>query len=358
MSIFFIRADGNSHIGMGHLMRTMSIAAKLSNRTKVVYLTTMEEAALEIHRHGYEAVLLKCEPFSEEEALDICRLADQLKEDNPLILIDSYSINDKYLNVFSGKIKRVIMDDLAEYPYVTDALINYNTYADESKYEKLYLGKRFKPLFLLGGKYIPLRDEFSVNCDRDFEKIENILITTGGSDEYNLATKIVVKILEKNDALSKAKIHVVSGAFNNNSVALAKLSNQYTNIIVHNRVYKMSELMAECDLAVSAGGSTCYELCAMGLPFVVFAYAKNQTQIIEDMSVKNIALNAGYIDFEHNDNIDTELVIGQIVDNLEILAGSKEERKLRSIRGRDLIDGQGALQLANRLIGIKEGIRI
>lgn len=39
---------------------------------------------------------------------------------------------------------------------------------------------------------------------------------------------------------------------------------------------KMSELMQQCDMAVSAAGSTLYELCACGMPTITYVLADNQ----------------------------------------------------------------------------------
>jgi len=43
----------------------------------------------------------------------------------------------------------------------------------------------------------------------------------------------------------------------------------------------MSEIMLKCDVAVTAGGSTMYELAACGIPMVTFIYADNQRPAVE-----------------------------------------------------------------------------
>ena len=45
---------------------------------------------------------------------------------------------------------------------------------------------------------------------------------------------------------------------------------------LHENVTDLSFLMRDCDLAVSAAGTTLYELCALGVPAVSFTMADNQ----------------------------------------------------------------------------------
>ena len=45
----------------------------------------------------------------------------------------------------------------------------------------------------------------------------------------------------------------------------------------------MPELMARADVAVSAGGSTCWEVAFMGLPFLIVVLAENQEHIAKEL---------------------------------------------------------------------------
>ena len=55
MKIIFLRADGNAKIGMGHLMRLMTVAEHFDRHTRVVFLCADEISAETVRNHGFEA---------------------------------------------------------------------------------------------------------------------------------------------------------------------------------------------------------------------------------------------------------------------------------------------------------------
>ena len=51
----------------------------------------------------------------------------------------------------------------------------------------------------------------------------------------------------------------------------------------------MSEVMKYCDIAITAGGSTMYELCACGVPMITYAFADNQLPGVEGFEKLGVA---------------------------------------------------------------------
>ena len=43
----------------------------------------------------------------------------------------------------------------------------------------------------------------------------------------------------------------------------------------------MDELMAWCDVAIAAGGTTTWELCCLGVPAILVDVAENQTAVAQ-----------------------------------------------------------------------------
>ena len=335
--MIYIRAEGNAQIGMGHLMRSMSIASKLHKKVK--FLVSTDEAYDVVKSKEFNVERLKTKMFSISEAENILSLSEG---DDDVIVLDSYLYNNEYVLKLKKKFYVICMDDLIEDIYDADMIINYNTYADEDKYVKLYADNNINPRFITGGQYVPLRDEFNALPKNYKTSVGDILITTGGGDIDNYAKKIACNIL-KDDGLKSVNLHIVSGSFNKHYQSLAELEDVYSNVKIHKNVSNMCELIDSCDLAVSAAGSTCYEICSRQIPFAVFGYADNQKRILEDMQDKGTALSAGMIG-----NIsDTEDVINNIVKNLVKL---KDDEKLRvnihNNQGK-LIDGLGAVRLAS-----------
>ena len=65
-----IRADGNGTIGMGHVMRCLSIADALSKlKQEVLFVTACQESVSVIQKRGYEVVCLNH---------DYCRMDEEI----------------------------------------------------------------------------------------------------------------------------------------------------------------------------------------------------------------------------------------------------------------------------------------
>ena len=133
--------------------------------------------------------------------------------------------------------------------------------------------------------------------------------------------------------------HFVIGALNPRIEAIKKLSGQ--NIIFHVNEQNMSKLMRDCDVAVSAAGSTLYELCACGTPSVTYVLADNQIDAAEMFGRLKIMINAG--DCRKNDDIASVII--------ESLLGMNESvRSEMSAKMQSLVDGNGAMRIADVII--------
>ena len=71
------------------------------------------------------------------------------------------------------------------------------------------------------------------------------------------------------------------GRFNPNREKLEQYASEQNNVVLHCDVKDMAGLMTACQLAVTAGGTTIYELSVLGVPFVCFSYAENQEGLTE-----------------------------------------------------------------------------
>ena len=100
--------------------------------------------------------------------------------------------------------------------------------------------------------------------------------------------------------------------------------------------------MREADLAVSAGGTTLYELCAVGTPAISYAIADNQLENVKKFEEDRLIAYAGDIRKDH--------VIDHIIDYLKIYDLNWQIRQERSLKVQKLVDGKGALRIANALM--------
>jgi spore coat polysaccharide biosynthesis predicted glycosyltransferase SpsG len=134
---------------------------------------------------------------------------------------------------------------------------------------------------------------------------------------------------------------VVVGACSAGSTELqSSIKETQVSIRLERDVVNMPELMAWANVAVSAGGSTCWELAFMGLPSVILVLADNQKPIAEGLDRAGVAVNLGW-----NGQISAERLAGTLIK----LASSLDLRQRMSYRGQLLIDGNGSRRVVEIL---------
>lgn len=333
--MYLIRADGNSTIGAGHLMRCLTVADALGDKDKVRFVCADEESAALARRRGYEACCLGSDYRNPEEELPV--LERRLKRNIPAVwLVDSYFVTDGYLEALGQYGKVVLLDDMGQRAFPVDGVINYNVFAEEETYRILYAGRDTKRY--IGGRYVPVRPEFGKG-GKENRQAKHLLITTGGSDKDNLAGAIL-SALEKSAGQNSFHYHVVVGAYSPYFQEWKERARVQNNITVHHDVQDMAGLMAACDIAVTAGGTTVYELAALGIPLVCFSYAENQEKLTEYMGRENIA---GFAGAYHREGA---AVFDRIAGLCMELAESRTLRETYSQRERQMTDGAGAARIA------------
>lgn len=351
--MLIIRADGNAKIGAGHLMRCLTIAQAVERQggaSKILFLCADEDSAEMVRVHGFRAEVLHTDYRNMESELredagqnrDVSNAVGKtlwdmwINDTSNCILVDSYYVTDAYLEGLKRYGRVFLMDDMQNHTYPADGVINYNLFADSELYAKLYEGETVR--LCLGSGYVPLRQQFR-NVDYQVrDVVEEVLLTTGGGDADNIAGSILDAVYR-----DSVRYHVLVGRFSPHFESWRKRAEQISNLEINFDVKNMAELMTRCDLAITAGGSTIYELAAVGVPFICFSYAENQEALVEYMDRENIGMNAGAW---HRDAAAT---LKQIGGQFVKLCENVNLRSQCSGRERRLIDGQGAERLAEIL---------
>jgi len=323
-----IRADANKEIATGHVMRCMSIADRLCDLgQKPIFITADNSATGLITSKGYASICLNTVWNDMDSETDkILRIIKENKINT--LLVDSYYVTKEYLKSLSDITKVFYIDDLDMFEYPVDTVINYSIYADKFDYENRYKKLGMDTKFLLGCQYAPLRKEFE-NVSYEVKKtVKNILITTGGTDNYNIAGKLSEMLVRQN-WIKDIKIHIVEGAYNVNHEFLEKLSIEHSNIIIHRNVQNMAGLMVKCDIAISAGGSTLYELCACGVPTISISFADNQLKNVKRFDKEGLIIYAGDVRDDMEEILNTvQRYVKVMVCELSARQGYSKKMKL------------------------------
>jgi len=332
-----IRADGGQSIGMGHIMRCIALAQALQDKGCNIYFIAQPNDAV---LNAIETYLNDARYIGIEKYNDLFEELDQIKDvasryGIDALVVDHYKAGQNYLVEAKKEfVKLISIDDLNPFAFPSDIVINGNIYAPKLNYRSLCGNTKF----LLGPRYIPMRKEFQ-NLPKRYvkDKVERILVTIGGSDAMGLTDKIVHVL----DCLDKITIDVIMGAASRKNQTLEALSKEFSNIHLYSNVNNIVDLMIKADIAVSAAGSTLYELAACGVPTIALVQADNQVLNANAMEEEGCAINLGW-----GNKISDDQMFAAVAK----LINDKSKRQCMATKGQMLVDGFGAVRCAEAIM--------
>ena len=201
--------------------------------------------------------------------------------------------------------------------------------------------------FLLGAKYAPLRDEFRTRGCTVVQDVRNVFISTGGSDKYNLAG-MMLDFFMQDEELKMLNYHVICGNFNVHEKELEQKANKFANINLYKNISNMAEIMKRCDLAISAAGSTLYELAALSIPSIVFSFADNQKKPTEAFEIYGASVSVG-----HYETDDKDAFMSSMMKAIKEVCADYDGRQGMAYNANRLVDGLGAGRIARAIVEYK-----
>jgi UDP-2,4-diacetamido-2,4,6-trideoxy-beta-L-altropyranose hydrolase len=337
----FIRADANLDIGTGHIMRCIALAQGWKAKGgRAVFITTCNNEAViaRLQNDGFQIVKLK-KPYPNPEDWKV--MSKRLKDESGAwVVMDGYHFDSSY----HSRIKEeghplLVIDDMNHLPhYYADILLNQNIDAGNMSYS-------CEPncLLLLGTRYALMRREFLAwkEWKREIPRVaRNVMVTLGGSDPDNVTLEII-------HSLSKLKIlglqfKVIAGPSHPQISSLRQAASKapFPVEIFHN-AKKMPDFMAWADLAISSGGTTCWELAYMKVPFATVVIAKNQEKIAAGLDDAKAAINLGWY---------SSLTSDALIDCLSDLIKNRDKRIKLICNGKNLVDGLGVERVQKQMV--------
>lgn len=277
MQVVF-HADDRPQSGLGHVVRTRALAGAFRQR-------------------GHETLF-------------VCA-ADVEAQSPSLIVVDSYAVSGGDIARWSRTAPVCVIDDLGDRDLcAAAAILNQNFGASPQRYADV-------PMLLLGPAYALLREQFRApRTARTFgESDRRVLITLGGGE--------------------------VTAQLDELAAALKKLPRELDVVTLggRSRQEDVAAMMADADLAVSAGGVTTLELAVLGTPAIVTTLAANQEPGAAAMAAAGLAILAGPL----------ERALPLIPGAVERLLRDAGERERMSRRMISAVDGNGAQRAAETL---------
>lgn len=333
-----VRVDANVRLGTGHFMRCLALAQAWQESGGTCHFImadsppfiqsrlTSENVALTTLNLGYDQLDV-------DQTIALAKILEAY-----VLILDGYHFDASYQKkVKEADIKLLIFDDYGHAShYWADFILNQNISAKA----QCYANRESYSQLLLGTKYTLLRREFWPY--RDYKRqipvtARKILVTLGGSDPDNVTDKVIQAL----KPLSDIEIKVIVGGSNPHYSLLAKAVSDAPFIQLYQSISNMPEVMVWADVAISAGGSTCWELAYLGVPSLIVILADNQQLVVEELDRFGAAINLGWYH-----QLSRTIIITTLLD----LCRSSEKRSKISLCCQQLVDGIGGERVVDQIV--------
>ncbi len=284
-----IRADASPTMGTGHVMRCLAfaqLAKKLNIACTLMGRIQVPWVLNRLKKEGINYTILSDEIPKEENPKELLQNISDIPKGSWIVLDGYHFTLESQKGVRAAGHKLLIIDDYAHLPeYSCDILLNQNIGAEGLQYTG-DIGQK-----CLGLEYVLLRQEFIEAREKALKRIypktpQNILLTLGGGD-FSEHLQRIAPYFSTPEMQGKI-LRVISGSMSDD-IIVKTLQDCSAHIEILHNVHDMPALLLDTDLCISAGGSTCWELCCLGVPFLTVEVAENQREIVTGLGRKKIA---------------------------------------------------------------------
>jgi UDP-2,4-diacetamido-2,4,6-trideoxy-beta-L-altropyranose hydrolase len=336
MASVAFRVDASPAIGIGHVMRCVTLADVLARRgARVLMISRHLPPHLQalVARRGLAWVQLT-HPADEPDVsnavphaawLGTSQAADAAETCRVLeggrwqwMVVDHYALDHRWASDVRHSADRIcVIDDVADRRHDCDVLMDQNLYPDM---DVRYNGKTPDGCTRLLGPQYAL-----------------IMVLLGGMDVHNHTAKVV-------RALGRVAGHVfdVDVVIGRQHPAPAEVASlcAVLGYRCHVQLEDVASMMQETDLAIGASGSTSWERCALGVPTVCLTHADNQVAIARGLATAGAVLNLG--DGTERSEAEITAAIGALLDD-------PGQVRAMSQAAWGITDGRGADRVADVL---------
>jgi spore coat polysaccharide biosynthesis predicted glycosyltransferase SpsG len=286
-----------------------------------------------LQREGIPVVPADWPLGSKEDGMATARLAKARRAS--WIVVDGYSFGETFqTSTRSNGVHLLVIDDDARIGrYASDIIVDQNDDVDV----KHYADTSGPSQILRGAQFALLRREFRLSSVPDSAPIRRpprLLITLGGSDPDDASGRLIDLTARLQ---TRFEITLVVGRAAKPPTAAAG-----TRLLMG--VENMAALMAETDVAIATGGTTAWELAAMGVPALLGRIADNQDAVIRTLARHGAAIDVGWFD-------------GTLDRELEALATDPSRMEAMRGAGLRLVNRNGASNVVGKMLSFEAKTR-
>ncbi|WP_088330242.1 UDP-2,4-diacetamido-2,4,6-trideoxy-beta-L-altropyranose hydrolase [Lacimicrobium sp. SS2-24] len=272
MDSVIFRTDGNSEMGLGHLMRCLALAQELDlNQVNATFLVSESSLAFCRSRHDWVGKVIPVPDYPADAEI---RWMQQLPEFDQAdwIVLDGYQFDQAYRFAIksTGKLFALFDDNNDSGQLYADLVINGSSHAQMLDYDQTAATAQR----CIGEPYRVLRHEFRITEPMPFSERRDLVICFGGSDPSG----ITLSLLQALESLSASmSVRVITGAAYRDGIALDDFLKRTGLIVQHLPNHQqMADCFSRARLAISAAGGSQFELAACCTPSILAVVAENQ----------------------------------------------------------------------------------
>lgn len=327
-----VRTDASRAIGLGHAMRCLALVQawdRGGGRAVFAMAASLPEVDDRLAREGYEVPRIPAAPGTEADARLTVETARAIGASG--IVIDGYQFDDEFQRVIKTEgLKLACIDDVGHaQQYYADVIVNQNLHAEEV----LYRFRAPGTVLLLGTSYALLRREFWPWLDWRRETRDpatRVLVTIGGTDAENVTGQVMRTLLQEAHGL---EVEVMIGAGFDHAPVISEMAGSARfPVRVRRDVDDVPALMAWADVAISAGGSSIWELAFMQVPVLGIGRGRQEVVLLAKTDTAGISRTVG---------VHPEIDWSRLGAMLQALLRDTAARQRMADLGRMIVDGRG-----------------
>jgi spore coat polysaccharide biosynthesis predicted glycosyltransferase SpsG len=343
MKRLFFRADAAPEVGLGHVRRCAVLAAACRQLGAEIHLLVRRREVAMAALGDWDGALVHEVPWDcgpEEDAQwTLERCAEKGLQSG---VIDHYRLDGGYQQVLSDGGLRWLQ--FGNTGHTHPLLGKWVHDASPAVKREAYLGRlvNSETECFLGPRYALVEARFGgVRAKLGAPQrgaVETVLLTFGGGDDRGAFERALGWL----EALGFAGRRVLlTTGLNPQLEVLRRRAAEDGRIELEVDNWQPAEVMAKCQLAITAGGTAVYELACLGVPTVMVSTAENQQATAESWQERGLAVSLGTL--ETVEDAVAEARIGRLMEDREAC--------LALAKGAwEAVDGRGAERVAAALM--------
>jgi spore coat polysaccharide biosynthesis predicted glycosyltransferase SpsG len=294
------RVDFEKKIGFGHISRSLILANFLQKKFKCkifFFIKNYNNKLFNINNEKFK--IYKFYQKNNNQRLDALRTLNIINQEKiNCVIVDNYSLKNKWCRIVNKKTKLIVLDDGGEKKYPCFAYINHTINNNNTPNKKIYLGVKY---FILNDIFLKLK-KYKIKYDFF------INLGSGNLKKYIL---LLINILKKKFG-KKIKLIIVSNGLKINNLKLK-------NIKLINKFQFLGRYIKQSKICIGSGGINNLERVFLNKKNFIFSTSEHQKKLCRFLHKKKKIYYFGDIKKINKIKINKNIIINYLFSNKKII---------------------------------------